>query len=169
MGILPERLPEATPDAIRRYILSPPDPAAPKPGERYIKPELTEEDKLEIQASIAASQLAAQEAARDAARANERAAEVRRSVMEGVKPAAQEGSAVSASSAESHEARANKLREDAEQLGIADRVANGVAKALEARGVHAGTEAGCVDFALLSPGELERFERGIQDIKSKGQ
>jgi hypothetical protein len=59
---LPPRLPECTPDAIREYILNPPDPNKLKKGEKAEPTELTEDQKLMLTASIAADQRATAEA-----------------------------------------------------------------------------------------------------------
>lgn len=53
LPILPPRLERATPDAIRQYILNPPDFAKLKPGERMTEQSLSDDDKLLIQADIA--------------------------------------------------------------------------------------------------------------------
>lgn len=57
---LPPRLPEATPSAIRRYLLNPPDYTKLKPGERVQEEKLSEDE-------LAAMRLATAEAERDAA------------------------------------------------------------------------------------------------------
>lgn len=54
--VLPPRLPAATPKTIREYIAAPPDYEKLKAGERVREHELSEEDKLRLQAQIAASQ-----------------------------------------------------------------------------------------------------------------
>lgn len=59
IDLLPPRLPKATPKAIRDYILSPPDYAKLKPGERFVEEKATEEE-------LAAMRLATAEAERDA-------------------------------------------------------------------------------------------------------
>jgi hypothetical protein len=60
--ILPPRLPKATPTAIREYIKNPPDYNNLKPDERLPSKDLTEDQKLLLQASIASDQRLAEEA-----------------------------------------------------------------------------------------------------------
>lgn len=60
--ILPPRLPEATADAIRAYIASPPDFAKLKPEERLPDDSLTDDQKLLIQANVAVDERVAAEA-----------------------------------------------------------------------------------------------------------
>jgi hypothetical protein len=60
--VLPPRLEEATPAAIRRYIAAPPDYSKLKKGERVQAEEFTEEAKLHLQAKIAADNAAAEQA-----------------------------------------------------------------------------------------------------------
>lgn len=61
--ILPPRLPDASPDAIRAYILAPPDFANLKPAERMPDQSLTEDQRLQIAAATAADNRAAEESA----------------------------------------------------------------------------------------------------------
>jgi len=61
--ILPPRLPDASPDAIRAYIAAPPDFANLKPAERMPDQSLTEDQRLQIAAATAANNLAAEETA----------------------------------------------------------------------------------------------------------
>lgn len=60
--LLPERLPVATPNAIREYILNPPDPDAPREEERVQPKTLSETEKLQLQAKIAEDNRIAKEA-----------------------------------------------------------------------------------------------------------
>lgn len=76
LPILPPRLPACTPDAIRKYIASPPDFAKLEPGERLPDTSMGEDERLRIQAAIAENnrvageaQLSALEMARKAAEA----------------------------------------------------------------------------------------------------
>lgn len=62
MPILPPRLPEATPAAIRAYIAKPPDFSKLKADERLPDISLTDDEKLQIQAQIAADNRASEEA-----------------------------------------------------------------------------------------------------------
>lgn len=59
---VPPRLPEATPDAIRHYLANPPDYDKLKASERVVEHELTEEEKLRLQAEIASKQAEASQA-----------------------------------------------------------------------------------------------------------
>src|SRR5208337_2626505 len=59
--ILPPRLPECTPDAIHKYILSPPDYSKLAAGERMPDQSMSEDDKLRMQAQIAENTRAAEE------------------------------------------------------------------------------------------------------------
>jgi hypothetical protein len=59
--ILPPRIPACTPDAIRKYIASPPDFAKLEAGERLPDQSMSEDDKLRLQASIAENHRAAEE------------------------------------------------------------------------------------------------------------
>lgn len=61
--ILPPRLPDASPDAIRAYIAAPPDFANLKPAERMPDQSLTEDQRLQIAAATAADNRAAEETA----------------------------------------------------------------------------------------------------------
>lgn len=61
LPILPPRLPACTPDAIRKYIVSPPDFAKLDAGERLPDQSMSEDDKLRLQASIAENQRVAEE------------------------------------------------------------------------------------------------------------
>jgi hypothetical protein len=60
--ILPPRLPEATPDAIRAYIESPPDYAKLKKGEQATDETLTPAEELAIRAEIAENEAVAAQA-----------------------------------------------------------------------------------------------------------
>jgi hypothetical protein len=51
--VLPPRLPEASPNAIRNYILSPPDFSNLKPAERVVEETMTDDQRLQLQARIA--------------------------------------------------------------------------------------------------------------------
>jgi hypothetical protein len=62
---LPDVLPEATPQAIRKYILNPPDFDNLKPEETVQEKQLSEADTLELKARIAADSRAAAEAERE--------------------------------------------------------------------------------------------------------
>lgn len=53
--ILPPALPTATPEAIRQYILTPPNYEKLKKGEKAFERQLSEDDRLALQASIAES------------------------------------------------------------------------------------------------------------------
>lgn len=75
--ILPEQLPEATPDAIRAYIASPADWDNPKDGEVYTDPVLSETEKIEAQSRVAENNRLAAEAALEAANVSERVEQVR--------------------------------------------------------------------------------------------
>lgn len=70
--VLPPRLPEATPKAIRSYISTPPNYDQLRPEELEQEKELTELDRLELEAEIATEHRLAQEAAAEAAAAAER-------------------------------------------------------------------------------------------------
>ncbi len=54
---LPPRLPVATPAAIRRYMLTPPDPEKLKPEELAPEEKLSEEDMLELRARVAEAEV----------------------------------------------------------------------------------------------------------------
>jgi len=60
--ILPPRIPAATPKAVRQYIATPPDYAHLTAGERAKDKEISEEDKLRLQAQISANNAAAAQA-----------------------------------------------------------------------------------------------------------
>jgi hypothetical protein len=60
--ILPPRLPQATPQAIRQYIQSPPNYNRLKKDERIVEEVLSDDEKLRLQAQIAESQREASEA-----------------------------------------------------------------------------------------------------------
>ena len=51
--ILPPRLPEATPDAIREYIKTPPDYTKLKKGEQAVAETMSDDERLAVEASIA--------------------------------------------------------------------------------------------------------------------
>jgi hypothetical protein len=51
--LLPPRIPVCTPDAIRKYILTPPDYKHLKKSEKVIEPVMTEDDKLMVESQIA--------------------------------------------------------------------------------------------------------------------
>lgn len=59
--ILPPRIPECTPDAIRAYILNPPDFNNLKPDERLPDDALTDDQKIRLQAQVSENNLAAAE------------------------------------------------------------------------------------------------------------
>lgn len=59
---LPDRLPKATPQAIRQYIAGSFDYSKSKPEEQVTEPQLSDEDKLELKAQIASDERAAREA-----------------------------------------------------------------------------------------------------------
>ena len=50
--MLPPRLPQATPDAIRQYIISPPDYKNLKPSEMVVEKDLSDEDRLRMEMVI---------------------------------------------------------------------------------------------------------------------
>ena len=59
VAILPPRIPEATPKGIRKYIDAPPDYSKLAKDERVLEKEMSESEKLILQASIASNQAAA--------------------------------------------------------------------------------------------------------------
>jgi len=87
--VLPPRLAEATPDAIRQYILQPPNYAKLRKGEQAVAEEMSEDERLAIQASIAENQAVAAQAELSRVElmkraALEQAAAMQRSVASGV-------------------------------------------------------------------------------------
>ncbi len=60
--MLPPRLDVATPDAIRAYIVAPPDYAALKPSERLQEKTMSDDERLAMQAQIASDQAATAQA-----------------------------------------------------------------------------------------------------------
>lgn len=61
LPILPPRIPECTPDTIRRYIASPPDYGKLAAGERLPDQSMNDDEKLRLQAAIAENNRAAEE------------------------------------------------------------------------------------------------------------
>jgi hypothetical protein len=76
--ILPPRMPQGTPDAIRKYIATPPDFAKLDAGERLPDTSMGEDEKLRIQAAIAENQRATEETRLSALEMARRAAEAGR-------------------------------------------------------------------------------------------
>ena len=75
--VLPERLSQATPEQIRKYIAEPPDYTNLKPWEKVTETTLSEDDKLQLQLEIESVKAEAQTAARDAELAAERTEEIK--------------------------------------------------------------------------------------------
>lgn len=86
LPILPPRLPEATPDAIRAYIAAPPDFAKLKVEERLPDTSLSDDEKLRLSATMAENNRVAEEAKLNAM---ELAAKAAREMRSGVSPFAQ--------------------------------------------------------------------------------
>jgi hypothetical protein len=76
--ILPPRVPQCTPDAIRRYIATPPDFGKLDAGERLPDTSMGEDEKLRIQAAIAENQRATEETRLSALEMARKAAEAGR-------------------------------------------------------------------------------------------
>jgi hypothetical protein len=61
--LLPPRISAATPEAIRKYILTPPDYKKLKKGEKVVEATLTDDERLQLEAEIAADRKEAEETA----------------------------------------------------------------------------------------------------------
>lgn len=169
---LPPRLPQATPDAIRKYIITPPNYDKLKTGEKVLAKTMTDDAKLLLQAEIAQDTRAAQEAALEtqksketleaakaAARARivpnaDKAQETRKDQKAASKPKKEEPAAETTTEERTFEIsqeEADTMLNTAEQLGITERIKKGIVKKLESRGEK-------VDVSLATPRLLTRSE-----------
>lgn len=82
LPILPPRVPKATPAEIRKYIAAPPDYSKLRPEERIKEREMTDEEKLRLQATIAESQQRTAEAELARQQTVERQLEAQRAAAE---------------------------------------------------------------------------------------
>lgn len=85
-SILPPRLPEATPEAIRQYILNPPDYSNLSPEEKEVIKELTDAEKLDLEKEIAETNREAAEAQERAALAASKVEESRQKALNKLRP-----------------------------------------------------------------------------------
>lgn len=99
LPILPPRLPKATPQAIREYIKSPPDYSRLKKDERAPENQLSDDDKLLLQAQIATAQAEAAEAELQREAMRSKALEAQRAAL-AKQPVAPDQSAEQAEKAE---------------------------------------------------------------------
>ena len=130
--VLPPRLPVATPKAVRKYVLSPPDFAHLSEEEQQIEKPMTEYEKLEAQQEIAEQTRAAEEAKLEAEKLRQR--------QEASRAGARE-KALEAAESESRDARfptidAGKLLTEMVEFGVDQKsLARQVYAALRGRGV----------------------------------
>lgn len=85
---LPPRLPEATPKRIREYIVTPPDYGHLDASEIEQEKELSEAEKLELEAKVAEDKRAAAEAALKAAETQQKIEDVKATALAKLRPAA---------------------------------------------------------------------------------
>jgi hypothetical protein len=94
--LLPPRLPVATPNAIRDYLLNPPSYANLKEEEKTSEKELTQDARLELQVMITENQRMAAEANREAALVESQKEESRRLARARLQPAPDQTTTVQA-------------------------------------------------------------------------
>ena len=182
-AILPDRLPFATPNAIRQYILNPPDFSNLSDDEKVKERQFSESDKLMVEAKISEDRRAAAEASASAAAANERVEEVRRLARERklkqeAKQEAKKQEAKQQEAAAVEPPAPDKtqqdivgntdiewLMEEAERLGVATKVKDGIAAVLGKRGV--AVTADMAAPSLLTQEEFERFRVHLLKIKKE--
>jgi hypothetical protein len=94
--ILPPRIPQCTPDAIRKYIATPPDFAKLEAGERLPDTSMNSDERLRMQATIAADERVAAETRLSALEMARQAAEAGRAAMAAQAVAMSAGATVAA-------------------------------------------------------------------------
>ena len=177
--ILPPRLPRATAEDIRNYILNPPDYSKLKEEEQVQERALTADDKLELAKETAEAQKeaahaaleveklkekqeGAKKAARDRLRPNaEKVVEVEQEVEEEDKPVKDLHTIFDPITDE----EADLLIEDAQKLKIFDKVILGIKKSLDARQVaYQDVE---VSPKELTREEFDKFRARLNDLLSQ--
>lgn len=98
--VLPPRLPVATPKAIREYIATPPDYDHLKKNERVVEKQLSEDEKLLIQAKMAENQAIAAQAESSRLDKIASAAKAQATAQEAVRPAPDQAAMLAAHKAD---------------------------------------------------------------------
>lgn len=154
--LLPDRIPVATPRAVREYILNPPTPGAPKEGEIVKERALSETEKLELQSEIAKDERIAAEKKATLIEHEER---LQKSRME----AAREIAARQKETEERKEARPSTTNKG----DATDKEIEGLVRYAEQKGVkekvQVAISANLVN-GLLSRTAYNRFVAGIDDV-----
>lgn len=182
-SMLPPRLPRATPDDIRQYILNPPDYSKLKVDEKVPERILSNDERLELEKETAEAQQAAAEAvlesdklkdkqeankavARSRLRPNpDKAVETQKDQQEAAEGQNTKNTEEEPLTLEVTEEESDALLTQAEGLGIKDRVITGIKKALTARQVEYDTDL--VTPRLLTKVEYENFKAGLDKLASK--
>ena len=163
---LPVRLPVATPNTIRHYILNPANYDVVPEEERVKDKELTEGQKMEFQASIAADERASMEAKLEAAKIDSAIAEANRVARERAQSQSKERRPINEEPDRMEiekpltDDEALDLLSAAKAIGMFCRVNDGIDKMLRRRGVEPAA-ANIERVKQLTRAEYGQFMKGI--------
>lgn len=160
--VLPPTIPIATPQAIREYILNPPDFDDLKDEEKMVEHDLTEEQRLAMQQEIAEANRAAAEAQKDAAEYSVKAEAARAKALAKLRPVSVDDEEADAEDDNVTEREARQFLRSAHKKAAINRIFRAIEKKLEVDKI---VNENAVDSVMkLSRDDFDNFSSHLEKM-----